>query len=205
MSTGVKYGLVADPSLQVPQNSRGGERSISLKRGTTATSKTKNPTGGAPRNFTRVSSCSSIRPKLAIVSSVCPFQHPGKPCEYGLTIGSRTHVELRGGEDVSHHPVRAYILPIPRYSWSAIFLYVYTGQIKFAAIDSQDIPSEEPQNVLSEVEPKPPQDRDGFDAPPPSAIVVDPCSPKSIYKLANKVCLSSPRSDIVTNTSPRRV
>jgi hypothetical protein len=68
-----------------------------------------------------------------------------------------------------------------------MFLYVYTGQITFAAIGSQGT-SKEAQSGHSGGEPK--QDREGFGVPPPGFIAVEPCPPKAIYCLANKVCLS---------------
>src|SRR5882762_3563398 len=83
----------------------------------------------------------------------CPFQRPGEPRVHGLAIGSRTSVELRGSENVSYHPARSYILLILQCSWSAIFLYVYTSQITFAATGSQDATSKVPaQNCPSEDE-----------------------------------------------------
>ena len=65
---------------------------------------------------------------------------------------------------------------------------MYTGQIKSAAIGSQVITvSEEAQNGHSEDEPRPPHNQEGLVAPPPSFIMAEPCSPKSVYCLANKV------------------
>ena len=139
------------------------------------------------------------------LSSIFHFQCPGEPHAHGLTVASRTSVELRGSQDVSYHLVRAYILFTPRYSWSAIFLYVYTGQITFAAIGSQDGTPLEPQNSPSGGEPTLPQDRDGPGVPPPDIITGESCSPKSIYCLANKVCLSPPQDDPAVNNPPRSI
>ena len=135
------------------------------------------------------------------LSSIFHFQRPGEPHAHVLTIASRTSAELRGSQDVSYHLVRAYILFTPRYSWSAIFLYVYTGQITFAAIGSQDCTLLEPQRG----EPTLPQDHDGPGAPPPDIITGEPCSPKSIYRLANEVCLSAPQNDPAVNNPPRSI
>lgn len=81
-----------------------------------------------------------------------------------------------------------------RYSWSAIFLYVYTGQIAFAAISSRsvDLSSKDVQNGHSEGGPKPLQDPEGLNSPltPVAFTALQPCSPKSVYFLANKVCLT---------------
>ena len=73
------------------------------------------------------------------------------------------------------------------FSWSAIFLYVYTGQITFKALGSQDVtPSEkEAQDDCSQGEIQTPHDSKG-----PSAVAVEPCSPRSVYRLANKVHLA---------------
>ncbi|KAF9793428.1 hypothetical protein BJ322DRAFT_1103822 [Thelephora terrestris] len=78
-------------------------------------------------------------------------------------------------------------------TWSAIFLYVYTGQITFAAISSRGVDlSKDDQNGHSEGEPKPLQDPEGLNSPlPPVAFTTfQPCSPKSVYFLANKVGLT---------------
>jgi len=72
------------------------------------------------------------------------------------------------------------------------FLYVYTGQITFTNLSSQDVtPSEkeEAQDGYSQGE-KSPQDPEGPSAPPPIAVVVELCSAKSVYCLANKVRLA---------------
>ena len=67
---------------------------------------------------------------------------------------------------------------------------MYTGEITFANLSSQDVtPSE-----------KSPQDPEGFSTPPPVAVVVEPCSPKSVYSLANKVRLAPLRGDAVTDS-----
>ena len=89
-------------------------------------------------------------------------------------------------------------------SWSAIFLYAYTGQITFANISSQDVATsekEEAQDDCSQGERKSSQDPEGLSASPPDAIAVDLCSPKSVYCLANKVRLASLRSDTITHSS----
>ena len=70
---------------------------------------------------------------------------------------------------------------------------MYTGQITFAALSSQDVtPSEkEDQDDCSQGERESPQDSEGLSAPSLSAVVVEPCSPKSVYCLADKVRLAS--------------
>ncbi|KAF9793441.1 hypothetical protein BJ322DRAFT_1155521 [Thelephora terrestris] len=76
-------------------------------------------------------------------------------------------------------------------TWSAIFLYVYTSQINFASISSQGVTSKkETENDSSEDEKKLPRDHEGLGATPPGAVTVEPCSPKSVYRLANKVGLA---------------
>ena len=66
------------------------------------------------------------------------------------------------------------------------------GQITFATLGSQDVtPSgKEAEDGCSQGEIMSPQDSEGFSAPPPDAIAVEPCSPKSVYCLANKVRLA---------------
>ena len=77
---------------------------------------------------------------------------------------------------------------------------MYTHQITFVALDSQDVTLSE-KDGCSQGERKPPQDSEGLGAPPPGAVAVEPCSPKSAYGLANKVCLPPLRIDAVTNSS----
>ena len=76
---------------------------------------------------------------------------------------------------------------------------MYTGQIKFANLGSQDVtPSEKEAQVgCPQGEGTSPQDSGGPIAPPLGAVVVEPCSPKSAYCLANKVSLTPLRSDAV--------
>ena len=80
---------------------------------------------------------------------------------------------------------------------------MYTGQITFAALGSQDVaPSgKETEDGRSQDEIKSPQDSGGLSASPTGAVVVEPCSPKSAYCLANKVCLPPLRNDVVANSS----
>jgi hypothetical protein len=79
---------------------------------------------------------------------------------------------------------------------------VYTGQIAFATLSSQDVTcSEKGEDDCSQGERESPQYLEGHSAPPPCAFVVGPCSPKSVYCLADKVCLSPLRSDAVADGS----
>ena len=80
---------------------------------------------------------------------------------------------------------------------------MYTGQIAFANIDSQDVtsPSEEVRDGCPRGERMSSQDYGGLSAPPPGDVVVEPCSPKSVYCLADKVCLAPLRSDVVIDSS----
>jgi hypothetical protein len=80
---------------------------------------------------------------------------------------------------------------------------VYTGQIAFATLSSQDVTRSErkAQDGYSQGGREPPQDSEGLRVPPSGVIVVESCSPKSVYCLANKVCLSPPWSDAVANIS----
>jgi len=80
---------------------------------------------------------------------------------------------------------------------------VYTGQITFANLNSQDVtPSEKgAQDGCSQGEGTSPQDPEGPSPPSPGAIVVEPCSPKSVYCLADKVRLEPFRKDVVAHGS----
>ena len=80
------------------------------------------------------------------------------------------------------------------YSWGALFLYVYTGQITFGAIGSQGVSPSEAREARDSYS-------GGFRAPPPSAVVTEPCSPKSIYCLAEKVCPALQVGYVVSNGS----
>jgi len=62
---------------------------------------------------------------------------------------------------------------------------MYTGQIAFAAIGSQGV---SPLGANETQDDCAPQDSGNFSVPSPGAVVIKPCSPKSIYRLAEKVC-----------------
>jgi hypothetical protein len=70
---------------------------------------------------------------------------------------------------------------------------VYTGRVAWATIRSQDVaPSEtESQDGHFQDERNPPQDSGGPVVLSPSDIFFEPCSPKSIYRLADKVRLAT--------------
>jgi len=75
----------------------------------------------------------------------------------------------------------------PRCSWGTIFLYAYTGRITFGTIGSQGaspFEAEERQDGHSPDTTVDPQDSGRFRIPLSGA---GPCSPKSIYRLAEKV------------------
>ena len=77
---------------------------------------------------------------------------------------------------------------------------MYTGRITFSNLGSQDVtPSEEAQDGCSQGEGTSPQDSEGLSAPLLGAVVVEPCSPKSVYCLADKVRLAPFRKDAVIN------
>ena len=80
---------------------------------------------------------------------------------------------------------------------------MYTGRITFAAIGSQDVPSEtkETQNDRRYT----PQDSGTFSVLPPGVVVGDPCSPKSIYHLAEKVCPTFLLGYVITDRSLTQV
>ena len=80
---------------------------------------------------------------------------------------------------------------------------MYTGQITFANLGSQDVtPSEnEVQDGCSQGERLSPQESEGLGVPPPGTVVVEPCSPKSVYRLADKVRLVLLRKDAVALSS----
>ena len=147
---------------------------------------TENSSRNAPQCATRVRNGSLVLFYFAAVDSFCSSQCPGEPFASKLANRPCTFVELWGGEDVSHRRVYTHTRLTLRYSWSAIFLYVYTGRIAFAPIGSRNAPSKETQGT-SEDGQKSSQDRGGPSTTSPGAITVEPCSPKSIYRLANKV------------------
>lgn len=72
-----------------------------------------------------------------------------------------------------------------------MFLFVYIGQITFAALGSQGVPSSETKETRSDYYPderNSPQGSGRSGAPPGHcAVVVGSCSPKSVYCQANKV------------------
>ena len=202
--TWITCGLVADPSFQIRRNSEHGEYHLpDVQMGMTVILTTKILIHRVPRNVTLVQSCSLIRFQFITTNLVCSLQCPRKPDSRELTDGARTSVEVRGGKDVSHCLGRQYDWLISRCSWSAVFLYVYTGQITFANLSSQDVTPSEKEEAQdgSQGEGNSPQDSEGLSAPPPSTVVVGPCSPKSVYCLANKVRLAPLWSDMVTDNS----
>ena len=151
---------------------------------------------------TLVQGCSLISSQSITTDSVCSLQCPRKSYGRGLTDRVCTSVGFRGCKDVSHCLRWQYDWLIFWCSWSAVFLYVYTGQITFASLSSQEVTTsegEEAQDGCSQGEEKSPQDPEGLNAPPPTAVVVGPCSPKSVYRLANKVRLAPFRSDAITD------
>jgi len=77
-------------------------------------------------------------------------------------------------------------------TWGAIFFCVYTDQIRFASLVSQNMISSEARGEQGDYPQEsrgPPQDSAGFRVPL-GAITVEACSPKSIYRLANEVGLT---------------
>ena len=77
---------------------------------------------------------------------------------------------------------------------------MYTGQITFACLASQDVTSKEARDGCSQGERMSLQDPEGINASP-GAVAAEPCSPKSVYCLADKVRLTSLRSDVVIDSS----
>ena len=83
---------------------------------------------------------------------------------------------------------------------------MYTGWITFAAIGSQNATSKkEVQTGSSGDERKISLDQGGPGTPPPGAVTVEPCSPKSVYRLANEVCLVPLSGDVPANDSFAKV
>ena len=80
---------------------------------------------------------------------------------------------------------------------------MYTSRIAFAHLGSQDVtPSgKETQDCYSQGERTSPRDSEGLSTPPPGVVAIEPCSPKSVYYLADKVRLTSLRKDTVINSS----
>ena len=80
---------------------------------------------------------------------------------------------------------------------------MYTGQITFSNLGSQDVTlsGKEAQDGCSQDEGTSPQDSEGLSVPRLGAVGVEPCSPKSVYCLADKVRLASFRKDAVAYSS----
>ena len=79
-----------------------------------------------------------------------------------------------------------------RFSWSAILFYMYTSNIQFAPLSSRGIEKAvtEEKEVTDGSTPTSDssQNLGVFGASSLKNVVVDECSPKSVYSLANKVC-----------------
>ena len=182
--TQIICGPTTHPSFQVLRSSRSEKHPFDPQICMTVMLRMVRLAKNAPWAITHVRNGSPTRYKLATLSLLCLFQRPGEPHAHRFATRSRTCVELRSCEDVNIHTAQVYLHSTDlRYSWSAIFLYVYTGQVAFTAIDSQRV-SHKGQNDYSGGETK---DRGEVYAPPPGVIAVESCSPKSIYSLANKV------------------
>jgi len=201
----VTRGWVTDPSFQIRRKSEHGEHHLlDVRMGMTVILMTKILTRRAPQSATLIQSCTLIPFQFITANLVCFLQCPRKSYGHGLTDRVRTSVEIRSGKDVSHRLRWQYDLLTSWCSWSATLLYVYTGQITFANLSSQDVTTsekEEAQGGCSQGERNSPQDPEGLNAPPPSTFVVEPCSPKSVYSLATKVCLAPLRSDAIIDSS----
>ena len=80
---------------------------------------------------------------------------------------------------------------------------MYISRIAFSNLGSQDFtPSgKETQGGCSQGEGTSPLDFGGPSTPPPGTVMVEPCSPKSFYWLANEVRLVPFRKDVVTYSS----
>ena len=86
-----------------------------------------------------------------------------------------------------------------------MFFYVYTGQVTFSPLVSQGATYKETQKGHSEDEARPPQDREGLGSLPLGSVAAEPCSPKSIYSLANKVCPAPVLDGVDTNSTLYRL
>ena len=79
---------------------------------------------------------------------------------------------------------------------------MYTGQITFANLGPQGVTTkEEVRGGCSQGEGTSPQDSGGPSVPHPGAVAVEPCSPKSVYCLADKVRLTPLRGDVAIDSS----
>ena len=84
----------------------------------------------------------------------------------------------------------------------AIFFYVYTGQITFTTIDWKDVPSKAKETQDGSTPDRRYAPQGGASVPPPGAVTGDPCSPKSICRLAEQVCAVLPLlGSLVTDKS----
>ena len=174
-----------------------------MQTGTTAILTTKSPTQRTSLSATRVRNGLSTHYQSIAMNSTRSPQRPGRPRTHGFTNGTRTSVEVWGSKDVSHRPARTCISLNRGYSWSSIFLYVYTGRITFATIGSQYVPckTKKTQDGYSPDRRYTPQGPGAFSVQLPGAVIGDQCSPKSIYHLAGKVRPPSLLGCVVTNES----
>ena len=79
---------------------------------------------------------------------------------------------------------------------------MYTGRITFANLSSQGVATKvEARDGCYQGEGTSSQDSERLSTTPSGAIVVEPCSPKSVYCLANKVRLAPFRKDVVAYSS----
>ena len=80
---------------------------------------------------------------------------------------------------------------------------MYTGFITFTTISSRD--KRVLQGDCPDDETKPPEDSEEPVTLPPDCTILEPCSPKSIYRLAEKVRLASVFGDALTSSSLLRL
>jgi len=71
---------------------------------------------------------------------------------------------------------------------------MYTGKITFGSIGSQGVSPSETKGAQDSYS-------GWIGTPPPGAVIAEPCSPKSIYCLAEKVCPALLLGYVVSNVS----
>ena len=126
------------------------------------------------------------------MSLLFPLQRPRRPLA-SLQIFANSPSEVRDSKDVSDlfGTERIPILNARCFSWSAILFYAYTSRIAFSTIGSPGTTArsqEETPGSFPPFETNPPRNSRATTSPPLSeAAAIEPCSPKAVYALANKV------------------
>ena len=192
---------VGDPKPQMPQNSKHGRRYLfNVQTCMAVILRMKIPTRRAPKSPTLRRGGSSVYPRFSTRNLF--YSSSVQECPTVASSETEPALLLKSGAAKTQAIFqRQCILLIPRCSWGAIFLYMYTRKIAFATLGSQcAAPSAGGLLGCSQREVNPSQGPERLRTSRSNAVAVETGSPKSIHSPANEVCLTPLRSGAVTDS-----